>query len=135
MAHRYVYEKGPGTYLEVDKKLCRASVPDNYGVGSHQCVRKAKVFDKEGLGWCTQHSPEKDAARKAKASAKYENWAAGAARLSAMKAVGQAYVEAREAGKTHKTAAEAAKAAYTKVRDSLCLEPPAVGGGAEKGPE
>jgi len=125
MAHIFTYSRSNNFERPVDKKLCRASVPDNYGVGSHQCVRKAKVFDKEGLGWCTQHSPERDAARKAKANAKYENWAVKGARLSAMKAVGQAYVEAREAGKTHKTAAEAAKAAFARVRDSLRLEPPA----------
>lgn len=124
MAHRYVYEKGPGSYLEVDKKRCRASVHNDYGVSSHQCTRKAKTFDAEGLGWCTQHSPAKDAARKAKASAKYENWAAGAARLSTMKAIGQAYVEAREAGKTHKTACEAVRAAFEQGRGNLHLADP-----------
>jgi hypothetical protein len=118
MAHRYVYKPSGSTYeAAVDKKRCRASVHNDYGVGSHQCGRKAKVFDPEGLGWCTQHSPEKDAERKAKSSAKADNWVRTALRATAVKAIGEAYAGGMAESK--KAAEAAAHAAWRKHKKAL----------------
>ena len=43
---------------------CSKSVWDKSGWHTYQCNRKAKVFV-DGIGYCTQHSPEKVVERKA----------------------------------------------------------------------
>ena len=111
MAHIYAYEKGPGTFdAPADKKRCRASVHNDYGVGSHQCARKPKVFDDEGLGWCTQHSPEAVAAKKAKREAKWKAETDRFNRKVLFSRVGRAFVEAMEAGDAQAACAAAERA-------------------------
>ena len=124
LTHISMYAPRNGS-APVDHARCRADVHERgRGIRFYQCQRKKKVTDSQGLGWCGQHSPAGVAKSKAKADTRYENWAAEGARLSAMKAIGQAYVDAREAGKTHKTACDAVKEMFTQVRESLSLEDP-----------
>lgn len=43
-------------YLQtMREELCRDNVHDTYGVGFHQCSRKAKLFIR-GVGFCRQHA-------------------------------------------------------------------------------
>ncbi len=117
MAHTYVYEPHGGAYeRKVDKKRCRASVHDDFGVGSHQCTRDAKVFDKEKLGWCTQHSPEADAKRRAKRQAKWDAESERDRRRYLALDVGRAWVAAMEEDGNQARAAGVALAAWEKSR-------------------
>ncbi len=58
------------------KGFCRHAVHDVGGVGHHQCCRKAKIQE-YGLGWCKQHAPSAQEAKKRAWDVKFnKNWAA-----------------------------------------------------------
>lgn len=58
--------KNPGTVPQ-----CYASVHDDFGVGFHQCPKKASVFEENGNQWCGTHSPAAQAARDKKSADAY----------------------------------------------------------------
>ena len=97
MAHIFTYEwHGSRFDARVDEAKCRASVSDSTGFRSNQCGRKPKVRDAEGLGWCTQHSPEAVAARRAKREAKWKAESDQFNRKILISRVGRAFVVAME---------------------------------------
>lgn len=57
----FLYKQASQYESAVDMKKCRASVASSYGWRSHQCNRKRKVT-RDGVGYCTQHDPERKAA-------------------------------------------------------------------------
>jgi hypothetical protein len=117
MAHISVYTWGGDRFSnKIDKARCRANVHNDQGVSFHQCVRKAKVFDKEGLGWCTQHSPEKVAAQRAKQKAKWDAESAEWDRKQLVLDVGRAFIKAMEETADSLVAGSAAAAVWNKGR-------------------
>jgi len=51
----HVYKPNDRFDNMIDLECCRFSVPNDYGVGFHQCTRKP-TQEIEGYKFCTQHS-------------------------------------------------------------------------------
>ena len=62
MANVYSPQHGYAGGLPFNPSRCSASVVNDVGWRSHQCVRKATVRE-DGHGWCKQHAPSAEKAR------------------------------------------------------------------------
>ena len=94
--HAYVWD-GSRFTSKVDEANCRAAVHERgQAIRIYQCGRKAKVTDAFGLGWCTQHSPEKVTAQRAKQKAKWDAESAQWDRKQLVLDVGRAFIKAME---------------------------------------
>ena len=108
----------------VDLERCRASVHEpGRGIRFHQCQRKKKVTDAQGLGWCTQHSPAGVSKRRAAEDAKYRAYQLKGLVEGAQRSVGREFMAVMEETSDSLVAGAAAAKRYQQyLRERAELE-------------